>query len=99
MKWCRWPRAGRGPEGAGRGAGAPRLAEHAGNRSGRVGHPLPPRPCGHRDDRGLPLRAVDADRLWVNPDCGLKTRGYAENEAAPRSLVMVAHQARVTVAR
>ena len=47
----------------------------------------------------LPLRAVDADRLWVNPDCGLKTRGYAENEAALRSLVMVVRQARVTVAR
>jgi 5-methyltetrahydropteroyltriglutamate--homocysteine methyltransferase len=47
----------------------------------------------------LPLRAVDADRLWVNPDCGLKIRGYAENEAALRSLVMVARQARVTVAR
>jgi 5-methyltetrahydropteroyltriglutamate--homocysteine methyltransferase len=47
----------------------------------------------------LPLRAADADRLWVNPDCGLKTRGYAENEAALRNLVMAAHQARVTVAR
>ena len=47
----------------------------------------------------LPLWAVDADRLWANPDCGLKTRGYAENQAALRSLVMVARQARVTVAR
>lgn len=45
------------------------------------------------------LRAVDADRLWVNPDCGLKPPGYAETEAALRSLVMAARQARVTVAR
>ena len=71
------------------------------HRAGRVGHPLPPRARGHRDDRGAVavLRAVDADRLWVNPDCGLKTRGYAETEAALRNLVMAARQARVTVAR
>jgi len=37
--------------------------------------------------------------LWVNPDCGLKPRGYAETEAALRNLVMAARQARVTVAR
>ena len=47
----------------------------------------------------LPLRVVDADRLWVSPDCGLKTRSYAETEAALRNLVMAARQARVTVAR
>ncbi|MBO0826511.1 MAG: 5-methyltetrahydropteroyltriglutamate--homocysteine S-methyltransferase [Streptosporangiales bacterium] len=33
------------------------------------------------------LRAVPADRLWVNPDCGLKTRGYAEVEPALRAMV------------
>ena len=31
---------------------------------------------------------VPADRLWVNPDCGLKTRGYAEVE--PSLINMVA---------
>ena len=30
----------------------------------------------------LPLRQV-----WVNPDCGLKTRGYAETVAALQNLV------------
>jgi 5-methyltetrahydropteroyltriglutamate--homocysteine methyltransferase len=59
---------------------------------------LPPRvPAVTEMTEALPLRAVDADRLWVNPDCGLKPRGYAE--AALRSLVMAARQARVTVAR
>jgi methionine synthase II (cobalamin-independent) len=46
----------------------------------------------------LALKAVQADRLWVNPDCGLKTRGYAETEPALRNLVAAARQARGTVA-
>lgn len=33
------------------------------------------------------LRAVPADRLWVNPDCGLKTREYAEVSAALANVV------------
>ncbi|MBB5996582.1 5-methyltetrahydropteroyltriglutamate--homocysteine methyltransferase [Streptomonospora salina] len=33
------------------------------------------------------LKAVPAQRLWVNPDCGLKTRGYAEVESALHSMV------------
>ncbi|WP_018681282.1 5-methyltetrahydropteroyltriglutamate--homocysteine S-methyltransferase [Actinokineospora enzanensis] len=36
------------------------------------------------------LTAVPADRLWVNPDCGLKTRGYAEVEPALRNMVAAA---------
>ena len=28
-----------------------------------------------------------ADRLWVNPDCGLKTRGYDETVESLRNLV------------
>ncbi len=38
--------------------------------------------------------AVPADRIWVNPDCGLKTRGYAEVEPALRNLVAAAHAVR-----
>jgi 5-methyltetrahydropteroyltriglutamate--homocysteine methyltransferase len=41
------------------------------------------------------LRSMPADRLWVNPDCGLKTRGYAEVEASLRHLVHAAALARV----
>lgn len=36
------------------------------------------------------LKAVPADRLWVNPDCGLKTRGPAEVEASLRNMVAAA---------
>ncbi|MEV7009261.1 5-methyltetrahydropteroyltriglutamate--homocysteine S-methyltransferase [Streptosporangium sp. NPDC051022] len=40
------------------------------------------------------LKAVPADRLWVNPDCGLKTRGYAETEAALANMVTAARNVR-----
>ncbi|SDS69079.1 5-methyltetrahydropteroyltriglutamate--homocysteine S-methyltransferase [Corynebacterium timonense] len=33
------------------------------------------------------LDNVPAERLWVNPDCGLKTRGYKEVEPSLRNLV------------
>ena len=33
---------------------------------------------------------IPADRLWVNPDCGLKTRGWVETEAALRNMVAAA---------
>jgi 5-methyltetrahydropteroyltriglutamate--homocysteine methyltransferase len=36
------------------------------------------------------LKAIEPARLWVNPDCGLKTRGYAETETALRNLVAAA---------
>ena len=32
------------------------------------------------------LAVIPAERLWVNPDCGLKTRAWAETEAALRNL-------------
>ena len=33
------------------------------------------------------LENVPAERLWVNPDCGLKTRGYAEVEPSLRNML------------
>ncbi|MFD4291656.1 5-methyltetrahydropteroyltriglutamate--homocysteine S-methyltransferase [Rhodococcus sp. NPDC058532] len=33
------------------------------------------------------LAAVPAERLWVNPDCGLKTRGPVEVEASLKNMV------------
>jgi 5-methyltetrahydropteroyltriglutamate--homocysteine methyltransferase len=33
------------------------------------------------------LAQLPAERLWVNPDCGLKTRGYAEVDASLANLV------------
>ncbi len=44
---------------------------------------------------GLALRSVPSERLWINPDCGLKTRGAAEVEASLRHLVQAASDARL----
>jgi 5-methyltetrahydropteroyltriglutamate--homocysteine methyltransferase len=38
--------------------------------------------------------AVFGDRLWANPDCGLKTRGYAEVTASLENLVAAARAVR-----
>jgi 5-methyltetrahydropteroyltriglutamate--homocysteine methyltransferase len=35
--------------------------------------------------------------LWVNPDCGLKTRGWAETESALRNMVAAAHALRAAL--
>jgi 5-methyltetrahydropteroyltriglutamate--homocysteine methyltransferase len=32
-------------------------------------------------------QVVPVQRLWVNPDCGLKTRGWPEVEAALQGMV------------
>jgi 5-methyltetrahydropteroyltriglutamate--homocysteine methyltransferase len=49
----------------------------------------------------LLLRAsgvLPPERLWVNPDCGLKTRGWAEVEAALTGMVHAARAVRARVA-
>ncbi|MDN6374948.1 5-methyltetrahydropteroyltriglutamate--homocysteine S-methyltransferase, partial [Corynebacterium sp.] len=43
------------------------------------------------------VEAVPARQLWVNPDCGLKTRGWEETTAALKVLVAAAEKARATV--
>ncbi|MCX2182042.1 5-methyltetrahydropteroyltriglutamate--homocysteine S-methyltransferase [Streptomyces sp. SKN60] len=40
------------------------------------------------------LEAIPADRLWVNPDCGLKTRGRPETRASLEHLVAAARTVR-----
>ncbi|MEU4928764.1 5-methyltetrahydropteroyltriglutamate--homocysteine S-methyltransferase [Streptomyces yokosukanensis] len=40
------------------------------------------------------LRAIPAERLWVNPDCGLKTRGWPETRASLENLVAAAQAVR-----
>ena len=37
---------------------------------------------------------LGADRVWANPDCGLKTRGYDEVVPALRHLVAAARRVR-----
>ena len=40
------------------------------------------------------LKHVPVERLWVNPDCGLKTRGYEETEASLRNMVLARDEVR-----
>ena len=60
------------------------------------------------DERGVPqmsrlpamstliaiARVLDAKQVWVNPDCGLKTRGWAEVRPALESMVAAAKKLR-----
>ena len=43
---------------------------------------------------GLAADAVPVSRLWVNPDCGLKSRGYEETKASLDNLVSATRQVR-----
>ncbi|MFP1150526.1 5-methyltetrahydropteroyltriglutamate--homocysteine S-methyltransferase [Mycobacterium sherrisii] len=43
------------------------------------------------------LRAVPAERLWVNPDCGLKTRNTDEVTASLHNMVAAAQEVRAGV--
>lgn len=40
------------------------------------------------------LKVIDQRRLWVNPDCGLKTRGWPETTAALQVMVKVTKKLR-----
>ncbi|MBO4390595.1 MAG: hypothetical protein J5825_07030, partial [Lachnospiraceae bacterium] len=44
------------------------------------------------------LRKVEKKSLWVNPDCGLKTRGEKETTASLKNLVEAAQILRNEVA-
>ncbi|RKN36989.1 5-methyltetrahydropteroyltriglutamate--homocysteine S-methyltransferase [Streptomyces hoynatensis] len=46
----------------------------------------------------LALADLPAARLWVNPDCGLKTRGWEETRAALENLVAAAREVRAELA-
>ncbi|EAT14712.1 5-methyltetrahydropteroyltriglutamate--homocysteine S-methyltransferase [Desulfuromonas acetoxidans] len=43
------------------------------------------------------LEVVPKEKLWINPDCGLKTRQWPEVRAALRNMVSAAHQVRQRV--
>lgn len=42
----------------------------------------------------LAAKHLPIEHLWVNPDCGLKTRGWPETLAALKNMVEAAHQLR-----
>ena len=39
-------------------------------------------------------KKVPVERLWVNPDCGLKTRGWEETRLALQNMVTAAKELR-----
>ena len=43
------------------------------------------------------LAYLRPDQLWVNPDCGLKTRGWPEVRAALRTMVEAAQRLRASL--
>jgi 5-methyltetrahydropteroyltriglutamate--homocysteine methyltransferase len=45
---------------------------------------------------GKARRNLAAEQLWINPDCGLKTRGWLEVKQALTNMVAAAKQARTT---
>ena len=40
------------------------------------------------------MESIPAEQLWVNPDCGLKTRGWPEVQASLRNMVAAAKSLR-----
>lgn len=44
----------------------------------------------------LMLTKISPEKLWVNPDCGLKTRGVLETDASLRNMVAAAEKIRET---
>jgi 5-methyltetrahydropteroyltriglutamate--homocysteine methyltransferase len=45
------------------------------------------------------LKNLSADQLWVNPDCGLKTRGYKETIPALENMVEAAEMVRSRISK
>lgn len=44
------------------------------------------------------FEVIPAERLWINPDCGLKTRGWEETKLALQNMVNVAKSLRTQLA-
>jgi 5-methyltetrahydropteroyltriglutamate--homocysteine methyltransferase len=40
------------------------------------------------------LQVLPKEQLWINPDCGLKTRGWQETKAALANMIKAVHLAR-----
>ena len=60
------------------------------DRPGRLRHPLAAHPVDRGDGRAARRRAaqvLEPEQIWVNPDCGLKTRPWEEVEPALRNMV------------
>lgn len=42
-------------------------------------------------------KVIPAERLWANPDCGLKTQDWPETLAALKNMVEAARRVRTTL--
>ena len=40
------------------------------------------------------LKVIPRERFWINPDCGLKTRGWDETTQSLRNMVVMAREVR-----
>ena len=40
------------------------------------------------------LKVIPKTNLWINPDCGLKTRGWSEVKGSLKNMVELAHRLR-----
>ena len=49
------------------------------------------------DALNIMLTKIDKEKLWVNPDCGLKTRGVPETEASLINMVKAAEEIRKNI--
>ena len=45
------------------------------------------------------LKKMDVEKVWINPDCGLKTRGNAETWPSLENLVAAAKAVRAKLAK
>jgi 5-methyltetrahydropteroyltriglutamate--homocysteine methyltransferase len=52
-----------------------------------------------RDLLMLARQRLSDGQLWVNPDCGLKTRGWPEVKTALQNMVSAAHDVREATQR
>ncbi|HWV78663.1 MAG TPA: 5-methyltetrahydropteroyltriglutamate--homocysteine S-methyltransferase [Isoptericola sp.] len=59
--------------------------------------PRVPSPAEVTELLTLAVKAIDPALVWVNPDCGLKTRRYAEVEPALAHLVAAAREVRAAL--
>jgi 5-methyltetrahydropteroyltriglutamate--homocysteine methyltransferase len=43
------------------------------------------------------MKVIPAKQLWINPDCGIKTRAWRETKAALKAMVEAAKELRKEV--
>jgi len=43
------------------------------------------------------IKVIPAKQIWINPDCGLKTRNWPETKAALKAMIDAAKELRLSV--